>query len=233
MKSRSIVPADSRHPTASGGVEAVDRALAILATFGPGQDHQTLAQLARATGFYKSTILRLAKSLEHAGYLHRDAQGLFSLGPQPLRLAAVYRRSLRNEDLIRPVLRQLVNETGESASFFRREGDRRLCLYREETMRAIRDNIVEGDLLPLSRGAAGHVLSRGESARDVGLIVSRGERDPETAAIAAPLYNHAGLIGALTLSGPLVRFDEERVVTMSAVLSSHAAILSRRLGGQS
>ena len=220
----------------SGGVEAVDRALAILETFAAGRERQTLAQIAAASGFYKSTILRLARSLEQGGYLRRDPDGVFTLGPQPLRLAAVYKRGLRLEDQVRPVLRALAADSGESASFFRREGERRLCLYREESPRAIRDHIVEGDLLPLDVGAASHVLVRAAASpagpAGIAPVVSRGERDPETAAIAAPVYDHAGLAGALTLSGPRGRFDDDRVGTMTALLVEQAHALTARLGGR-
>jgi DNA-binding IclR family transcriptional regulator len=219
----------------SGGVEAVDRALAILGSFMVGRERQSLAQIAEATGFYKSTILRLARSLERGGYLSRDSGGQFSLGPQPLRLSAVYKRGLRIEDQVRPVLRTLVAESGETASFFKQEGDRRLCLYREESPRAIRDHVMEGDLLPLGIGAAGHVLVRAAnpaSARETAPIISQGERDPETAAIAAPLFGHGGIVGALTLSGPRVRFGADRVDAMATLLGEQARLLSIHLGGQ-
>lgn len=213
----------------------MDRALAILAAFDIASERLSLAQLAAATGLYKSTILRLARSLEHAGYLHRDADGIFSVGAQPLRLAAIYRRGLRLEDRVRPVLRSLVSETGESASFFRREGNRRLCLYREETSRAIRDHIMEGDFLPLNRGAAGHVLARAVDADCASMIepvLSCGERDSEIAALAAPVFGYDGLAGALTLSGPLARFDTARVEAMRSGLIEHARALTINLGGR-
>ncbi|WP_298291749.1 helix-turn-helix domain-containing protein [Novosphingobium sp.] len=219
----------------SGGVDAVDRALAILQTFVVGHERQSLAQLAAATGLYKSTILRLARSLENGGFLHRAADGQFSLGPQPLRLAAIYRRGLRLEDHVRPVLRALVDETGESASFFRREGSSRLCLFREETRRTIRDHITEGDLLPMGQGAAGHILAGATGATrasDLALALSRGERDAETAALAAAVFGEDGLAGALTLSGPIGRFDDARVADMMQRLIEHARILTSQLGGQ-
>jgi DNA-binding IclR family transcriptional regulator len=219
----------------TGGVDAVDRALAILATFVAGHEQQTLAQLASATGLYKSTILRLACSLEQAGYLCRNAHGQFSLGPQPLRLAAIYRRGLRLEDRVRPVLRSLVDETGESASFFRAEGNQRLCLFREETRRGIRDHILEGDLLPLDKGAAGHIIRQarpGTNASDIAPVVSRGERDPEIAALAAAVFDEQGFAGALTLSGPVGRFDDQRVAVMTVCLMEQARSLTAILGGR-
>ena len=41
-------------------VEAVERALAVLDAFQADRTEMTLADIAAATGFYKSTILRLA-----------------------------------------------------------------------------------------------------------------------------------------------------------------------------
>ena len=228
-------PSASEPAPKTGGVDAVDRALVILQAFTVGRERQSLAQLAAATGLYKSTILRLARSLEHGGFLHRAADGEFSLGPQPLRLAAIYRLGLRLEDHVRPVLRALVDETGESASFFRREGSSRLCLFREETRRAIRDHITEGDLLPMGQGAAGHILARAVGMAQASAIppaLSRGERDAETAALAAAVFGENGLAGALTLSGPIGRFDDACVSSMSERLIDHARTLTHHLGGQ-
>src|SRR4051812_19934699 len=50
-------------------VEAVERALAVLDAFHADRAAMTLSEIASATGFYKSTILRLAGSLERLGYL--------------------------------------------------------------------------------------------------------------------------------------------------------------------
>ncbi len=228
-------------PAAAGGVEAVDRALAILKTFEVGHERQTLTDLALRTGFYKSTILRLARSLELAGFLHREEGGPFVLGAEPMRLAAVYRRSSALEATVRPILRALREDTGESASFFRRQGDWRQCLYREDTRRAIRDHLLEGDMLPLDIGAGGRVLrvfgelsdSPAERARRYAELpfVSFGERDPETAGVAAPVFGHGGLIGAITISGPRTRITPERAPELGRHVMERAEALSRLLGG--
>ena len=63
-----------------GGVAAVDRALSILAAFEDGNRQLELAELARRTGLYKSTLLRLAVSLERGGMLRRGADGAFQIG---------------------------------------------------------------------------------------------------------------------------------------------------------
>jgi DNA-binding IclR family transcriptional regulator len=223
-----------------GGVDAVDRALAILATFEVGRERQTLGELADRTGFYKSTILRLARSLESGGFLHREESGAFVLGGEPLRLAAVYRRAPALESKVRPVLRTIRDETGESASFFRLEGKLRQCLYREETRRSIRDQLAEGDMLPLNLGAGGRVLavfgqpSLSQPDRDLLFadlpFTSFGEADLETADVAAPVYSFDGLAGAVSISGPRTRLTPERVAQFSPLLMAKAAALSSLLG---
>ena len=117
-------------------VEAVERALTILEAFREGEEALSLAALAEKTGFYKSTILRLAASLERFGYLAREPSGLFRLGPSLWRLGSLYRRSFDLGEHVRPELRRLVEATTETASFYVREGNERVCLYRLNSPRA-------------------------------------------------------------------------------------------------
>jgi len=92
----------------SPGVAAVDRALSILAAFEDAPEPMTLAELARRTKMYKSTLLRLMTSLQEFGYLVQFADGRYHLGPTPFRLGAVYQRSNNLHDRVVPLLRQLV-----------------------------------------------------------------------------------------------------------------------------
>src|SRR5262245_59827153 len=140
-------------------VEAVERALAILDAFRADRSAMTLAELAAATGFYKSNILRLAGSLERRGYLVREANGAFRLGPAPWRLGSIYRSGFNLGDAIRPELRRLVEATGETASFYIREGDKRVCLFRHNSPQTARHHLDEGTELPLNAGASAHVLT--------------------------------------------------------------------------
>nr|WP_249120169.1 helix-turn-helix domain-containing protein [Plastoroseomonas hellenica] len=225
---------------AAGGVEAVDRAIAILRCFTEREPTLTLTRIAEATGFYKSTVLRLAASLEAGGLLVRQADKAYALGAETMRLASVFQQAFRLEAYVRPVLRRLLAATGESASFFRREGDMRLCLFREDTRHGVREAVREGDMLSLDRGAAGHVLRHFATAPGAERqrllrrlpLTSRGERDADTAAMAVPVFSHAGqLIGALSLSGPITRFDAGRVAAMAPPLLEAGRDLSATLGG--
>src|SRR5215217_6513084 len=174
-----------------GGVAAVDRALSILDAL--TDDKVTLAELSKRTDLYKSTVLRLLKSLEKFGYVIRTADGSYRLGSKVLHLGALYQRHFRTSEIVPPVLDRLGAELHEGASFYVVEDDKRVCLHRVETTRAVRDSVHVGDWLPLTVGAAGHVLrafggTRGERFDEVRrrmYAASYGERDSETAAVAS------------------------------------------------
>ena len=218
-------------------VEAVERALSILEAFGETRAELTLTEIAEETGLYKSTILRLAASLGRYGYLVRDDKGLFRLGPSLWRLGSSYRRNFDLDEFIRPVLRELVNETGETASFSVRDGDERVCLYRENSRSPIRHHLDEGARLPLDRGAAGRVLlayaglngSENPIIRD-GFAISVGERSPDVAAVAVPVLHADGEIrGALAISGLASRFDAAARETALPLLQEAAQSVMDRL----
>jgi DNA-binding IclR family transcriptional regulator len=139
-----------------GGVAAVDRALSILDAL--TDDRVTLAELSKRTDLYKSTVLRLLKSLERFGYVLRSADGSYRLGSKVLHLGSLYQRHFRTSDIVPPVLERVAAELHEGAAFYVCEDDKRICLHRVETTRAVRDSVQVGDRLPLTVGAAGHVL---------------------------------------------------------------------------
>jgi DNA-binding IclR family transcriptional regulator len=221
-------------------VEAVERALSLLEVFSDGAPRLTLAELAARSGLYPSTALRLAASLDRFGYLHRDTDGRFRLGPTPLRLGVLYRNAFDLAAQVRPALARLVERCGETAAFYVREGERRICLYRLNAPRLIRPHLEEGAALPIDRGASAHVLmafdgaegARFDAIRAGAAAVSLGERDPEVAAVAAPVFGRDGrCLGALNITGPRTRFDDAACTRHAAVILEEARALSRRLGG--
>jgi len=223
------------------GVDAVNRALSIVMCFTANDDRLTLTEIARRTGLYKSTVLRLIESLELQGFLVKpDGRG-YALGAELMRLGSLYARQFRLEDRVRPILVRLVAETGESASFYRREGHRRICLFRCDSPAPIRDHVREGDLLSLDKGAGGRVLAdfSGKAGPDMREklkdlpFVSYGERDNETGSVAAPVFGMDDeMVGAISVSGPLSRFIPERVERVRTSLLRAVSELSQTLGSR-
>ena len=101
---------------------AVDRALSLLLAFDEADRSLALAELAERTGLYKSTVLRLLASLLHAGFMQRLDDGRYRLGPALARLSKRYAGSFSLEEVVLPVLRELVDITQESAAFHVRQG---------------------------------------------------------------------------------------------------------------
>lgn len=223
---------------ANDRVEAVERALELLNCFSNERPVLSLKQLAEQSGFYKSTILRLASSLERFGYLNRQDDGNYRIGATPLRLGEIYRKSFHIGDIIQPVLAELRDRFNESAAFYVRTDTKRTCLYRANARRAIRHQLEEGRQLPLDQGAAGRVLLAWSGAegdvyqqiRSQGWYASLGERDPEVAAVAVPLLSPEKVLhGALCISGLISRFDDSRQQELATALQEVAAGISSRL----
>ncbi|WP_280553029.1 helix-turn-helix domain-containing protein [Halomonas sp. 25-S5] len=126
-------------------VEAVERALTVLEAFDSPQEHFTLAELAQATGYYKSTLLRLLGSLTRFDYVQRDQQGRWHLGHAPVRLA---RRHLPGRHLatrIQPLLVRLAADSGETAALLEVEDGMVECRLVTLPDTALRHDLRPGD----------------------------------------------------------------------------------------
>jgi DNA-binding IclR family transcriptional regulator len=70
-----------------------------------------------------------------------------------------------------------------------------------------------------------------ERVRRRGYAISRGERVVGAASVAAPVFDHSGLvIGSLSAGGVVVRSDPQRISGYGAIVRAEAEALSRELG---
>jgi ABC-type dipeptide/oligopeptide/nickel transport system ATPase subunit len=139
----------------SSGVGVLDKAVLVLNALEAGP--ASLAQLVQTTGLARPTAHRLAVALEHHRFVHRDPQGRFILGPRLAELAVAAGED-RLLAIAQPILAQLRDMTGESASLFRRQGDVRVCVAAAERSSGLRDTIPVGAALPMTAGSAAQVL---------------------------------------------------------------------------
>ncbi len=104
-----------------------------------------------------STVYRYLRTLADFGFVDRR-DGRYQLGP---RLVIGTGSNVSSERLIRladPVLRMLVDETGETALILRRIGLSAVCLHQVEARRPLRVGLEVGATTPLHAGALGRVL---------------------------------------------------------------------------
>lgn len=214
--------------------ESVERAMSILTAFGMRRPRMTLAELAAETGLHKSTILRLTRSMALYGFIDRDTDGRFAIGASIWHLGLIFRQDYDTGETIRPALRKLVEATGETASFFVRAGNDRVCLYRENSPLLEAYGVEEGMRLRLGTGASGLVLRyfTGEVLPDLSVFNARGTvsldatRNPNIASISTPVFSATGRFrGALTISGLNTRFTSETRERAIPVLESIAETL--------
>jgi len=225
--------------SAVAGVAAADRALSVLNAFRSGDGALSLAELAARTGLIKSTIMRLAVSLEKHGLLVRLADGTYSLDAGVLRLGSIYQQSFKLETFVLPALEELVARLSETASFYVGHREQRLCLFRVESPHLLRLHIREGDMLPMDSSSTSQVL-RIFGARPIPAyaatielpIYTAGVTDPHTASLSMPVFGPEGtLAGALTISGPIVRLTAKRAHAIMGQVKTAAADLTKAIGG--
>jgi len=222
------------------GVAAVDRALAILAAFRRGDISLSLAELSERTGLVKSTIMRLAVSLERYGLLVRLHDASYQLDAEVLRLGVAYQQSFRLETFVLPALEDVVARCSETTSFYVRRGEQRLCLFRVESPHLLRLHMHQGDMLPMDSSATAQVLrifgTQPIPAYAATLelpIYTAGMTDPHTASLSIPVFGIDGvLMGALTISGPTTRLTAEYAKSLMEPMRAAASDLTKALGGR-
>ena len=229
-------------PLSTSTVNAVIRSLSLLEAFGLTDPQLSLAELSRRTGLHKTTALRLARTLAAHQYLVQKDDGQWRLGRAAGWLGACYQSAFRVQDEIEPVLRDLSIQSGESASFYVREGLERTCLVRVEGPQAIRHHVRVGAAMPLNLGAPGRVIlafsgelgEPYESIRRKGFHLSIGERDPQVASVSAPVFGmNQQLLGSMCISGPNSRLSETQLIKLSPLIMQAAKQLSYALTGKS
>ncbi|MBX4892083.1 IclR family transcriptional regulator [Rhizobium bangladeshense] len=223
------------------GVAAVERAASLLEAFTDRDFSLSLGELSRRVELDKSTVLRIARSLAKHGLLVRNEDGSWRLGPKLMKLGNIYQSTFRASDIIEPLLAQLVDQTGESAAVYAREGDERVCLFRHDSHQSIRHSARVGDTMPLDLGAPGRVIlafngktgSVYDEIRHKGFYATFGERDPQVASLAVPIFRDGDkLFGSLALTGPPARFTEEAIKRNLETLQMAARRLSAAMGGE-
>lgn len=218
----------------------VAKAAEVLNQFLDAPQGLTLSQLAQRTGLHKSSILRLCNALTDARLLERDASLTYRVGPGVAALAQNYTQHFRLEDLVRPLLVQLRDHSGESVAFLRRDGDGQLCLYAENARAPLRHHREEGVRESLGRDAAGRLLAAGDrdapaaslGLAEAGYTLDTGETDG-LATIAVPVLGPGSVLhGCLVVSGPATRFDRDQRGSALAELQTAARRLGDRLAAR-
>jgi len=245
-------------------VESVLAALEIMDCF-LENPKLNIKQIGDITNMTRNRITRLLGTLMHKGYVMEGIEtSTYTPGPRLMALGNIFEENQNLVVLARPTLRALALNTGESASFYVREGRERVVLAREEGTQAIRFSVSVGQRMDLHAGAAGKVLlayapeaerniilTKGplarltpqtitnpnrllkelEQIRKSGFAISKGERNPDAFALAAPVFERKNqLIGSIAIAGPISRLTSESEQSYLSDLKKAAHQLSELFG---
>lgn len=161
-------------------VESVLAALDVLDCF-LENPKLGIKQIVETTQMTRNRVTRIIGTLMHKGYLMEGIEeGTFTPGPKLRSLGTVFDDNQNLVVLTRSALRQLALKTGESATFYVREGQERVVLAREEGTNAIRFAVSVGQRMELHAGSAGKVLLAYAPATERNIILTSRQLKPVT-----------------------------------------------------
>lgn len=160
--------------TEQNTVQALDRALGILATVAEGAG-LTLTDLAQATGEAPATIYRALITLQGRGMVELDPEGQrWHTGPAAWRIGSTFLRRTQVAERARAPMQALMRETGETANLGIERGDQVLFLSQVETHEAIRAFFPPGTQSPMHVSGIGKALLAWAEPTRVARIVALG-----------------------------------------------------------
>ncbi|MFB4309515.1 IclR family transcriptional regulator [Actinomadura sp. GTD37] len=241
--------------SAGQGVRSVQRAVEIMSLLSEERPVVTVRDIIEATGLAKTTVIRLVQTLEQNGLLWAAPNGYLA-GPGLWRWAHLARSSWELPPETRQFMRELGARQRETVNLYMIRDIYRVCVAQQESPQPLRHVVHVGDELPLWAGASAKVLlldapesllkrialsspyGEGhvkrlrewiEEAAHRGWAVSHGEREEGLSAVAVPIAGRSGRVAAaLSLSGPTVRFTDEKVERFAGDLRGVGEELSER-----
>lgn len=141
-------------------IQVADRLFLVLETLaetGP----VVLADLCRNLDLNKSTVHRLLCSLIYMGYVKQDTEtGKYSLSFKLLNLSNKLLNHMDILDTVRPYLKKLSEETGETVHFVQLDGMDAVYIYKEESYQnSIRMVSKVGNRIPLYCSGVGKAMA--------------------------------------------------------------------------
>lgn len=141
-------------------IQVADRLFLVLETLaetGP----VVLADLCRNLDLNKSTVHRLLCSLIYMGYVKQDTEtGKYSLSLKLLNLSNKLLSHMDILETVRPYLKKLSEETGETVHFVQLDGTEAVYIYKEESYQnSIRMVSKVGSRIPLYCSGVGKAMA--------------------------------------------------------------------------
>ena len=196
---------------------ALERVLHALEAFDEETPQMTTDALARRLALSFAEAARLRDALLREGLLVEE-DGVLRVG---LRLTQLARQLPELDELrrrVRPTLVRLRDETGETANLIVRNGDHGLYVDQVESRHALRHAGWTGQQIPLTGATGAALLGQANP-----VSVASGAVEDGIVAIAATIGAPAGLVAAISVTGPSARLGTKAAIAAASRAVSHAA----------
>ena len=209
-------PRDWHDKTAQNTIKSLDRAMAVFEFLSEAQG-KTLSALSSDMGQSPATVYRILITLEGRGLVEFDQAGqVWHIGPQAFVIGARFLQRTSLVDRARPILRQLMEETGETANLGVEQNGHVLFVSQVETTASIRAFFAPGTLSRLHASGIGKALmAQMDDARLDRLIADQPLEEFTTHTLTAPDRLKADLVE--TRARGFSIDDEERNLGMRCI----------------
>ena len=188
-------------------VTALARGLSVIQAFDRDHPELTLSEAAARTGLNVATVRRCLLTLERLGYV--GVQGRkFLLRPKIVTLGSAYLNSVRVEEIIQPILREIVAQDGDSASLAVLDGDDILYLANSAAKRLVRLTAGVGTRFPAYATSMGRILLADLPPEELDGYLARVDLKPLTPATITNRAMLAARIAQAKADGYVLVQDE-------------------------
>ncbi|GAB2992375.1 IclR family transcriptional regulator C-terminal domain-containing protein [Streptomyces pseudoechinosporeus] len=182
MPSTDLTPApgspDAAEPVPAEAVAPLMRGIAVLRRLTEAGGTSSLSGLERSTGLARSTVDRIAATLERMGYVRLDGRDAV-LAPRLMELGNAYLAALRLPRMLDARADALADELDESVSLAVADRDGIRFIHQATRRRAMSLSFRIGDLLPAERTAPGPLFATEWTDEDWARWRERRAADPE------------------------------------------------------
>jgi DNA-binding IclR family transcriptional regulator len=218
-------------------LSSVHNALSILNLFSPQTLELGLSEIAKKTGFNKSSVHRLLTTLSEEGFVTKNPETRrYRLGLTLLQLSGVALSHLEIHQAAKNELEELAEKTGETAHLGIIENGEVIYLYKAESKRPIKLTSVIGKSNPAHCTGIGKIILAYQP-RIAEAVIERGLfkcgptsiTDPEEFLHELKRINQQGFVvciddtyqGVVSIAVPLRNFTGEVVAGISIVGHKH------------
>ena len=231
----------------ASGVQSVDRAITVLEILAR-RGEAGVSEVAAEIEVHKSTAFRLLGALEGRGLVEQAGdRGKYRLGVGLIPLAGAVADRLDVARQGQAVCERLAAEVGETVNVAVLQEQWAVNVGQARGPSAVSTHNWVGQLTPLHCTSSGKVLlayavaadparplpalhAELAAIRETGVACTVEEYEVGLNAVASPVRDRAGVVAALSVSGPSYRLTPQRAEAVAPALREAAVEISRRMG---